>query len=352
MKLVFLVHGMGVHIPKWSQDVQVKLNECAAQYAAFKNGPKLGDLVEFAEINYDSIFEHHVDAMGADTAALTAFAKQAGVTLTKVPAWLKKASPMEKGFFWTHVVDVLLYRYFALVRDNVRLQVMLQIAGKVAGSAQGGQVVNASVIAHSLGTSVVADSLALLGSKPFNGSDAFLAGKDLKFKSVFTIANVSKQLQHDVDPYASVLHPDSATMNPASEAYCARFYNFRHALDPFCALKPFSPAKWGDDFKSVDKLNHLRDFNVHGFEHYLDNPAVHIPIINGILEMPMITTRERLDAITRYARFKGPCIDALRTFSKGLDAGVAPTDVEEVVMQGAKFLALAQAAKAKCEELI
>ena len=349
MRIVFLVHGMGVHPPKWSDAVRGKLDEVARRYAAFASGPRLDELVELHEISYDGVFEHHVEQMSADVDALEQFATRAGVALRKVPDWLRGASPKEQGFFWTHVVDVLLYRYFALVRDQVRLQVMLQIAGKLAATMRGGQIVDATVIAHSLGTSVVSDSLALLGSRPFNDSEAFLAGKGVKLKSVFTLANVSKELENDIDPYTSVLHPDSAALRPPSDAYCGRYFNFRHVLDPFCLRTPFAPAGWGSDLSSVDDLSHLHDFNVHGFEHYLDHPRVHIPIINGIFERPIVSAKERVDAVSNYPELAGECIDELVALKAEVERFAAPADVEDVVIRGAQFFALARAARDKCK---
>lgn len=349
--IVFLVHGMGDQPPDWSTSVRAKLDEVAARYEKFRNGPPFSQRVEVVEIGYDDVFDKLVNQFAGDFANLERFAQQAGRPIGKVAKWFPDANASERGFFWTHVVDVLLYHGFKLVRDEVRVKVMQQFAGKLKASMKGGQIVDAFVIAHSLGTAVTCDTLALLGSQPFNDSDAFLAGS-MKFKGVFTIANVAKEVETDIDPFNSVLHPDSAVVNPPSEAYCTRFGNFRHTLDPFCRLIPFAPPNWGADFNSVEDLKHIHDLNVHGFEHYLDHPKVHIPIINGIFETPIIKSQERDDAIHNYPDVSSECnaeLLAMQNFIQGLSA---PKDTQELVTAGAEFLARAQALREQCKGVV
>ena len=224
----------------------------------------------------------------------------------------------------------------------------------VTDAEAGGEIADTFVVAHSLGTAVAADALALLGTTPFNGSNAFLAGRE-KFKHVFTLANVSRLLEDDVDPYTSVLHPDSAMFTPTPAnpppAYCARFTSFRHVLDPFCWLLPFEPPSWGSDFTNVNDLTHLRAINVHGFEHYLDNPRVHIPIINGIFERPVISATAREQAIANYPTIAGPCIDELRALGRALQDLPRPTDLQDVLICVTKALALGRATQERCAGL-
>jgi hypothetical protein len=349
--IVFIVHGMGRHPRQWSVPIRQRLNELAAQYDAFTGGAPLDERVELVEVSYDGVFAPLAQQFGTDFSKLKKFAQLAGVSLGKLETWLPTAEETEKEFFWNSALDVLLYFGFKLVRDEVRVRVMQQIATRLATAMDGGRIVNAFVIAHSLGTGVTSDSLALLGTREFNGSDAFVAGRGVKFKGIFTLANVSKEVQTDVDSYASVLHPDSATLNPASAAYCARYASFRHVLDPFCWLAPFDPPNWGSDFKNVDDLTHLRGFNVHGFTHYLDHPRVHIPIINGIFERPIITAQERTDAINDYPLLPSDCVPQFRELLGFVDGLSKPRDVEELTITGAKFLAGAKRLREACRAL-
>lgn len=347
-KLLFLVHGMGVHGSDWSSPVRAKLVEAAGRYAAFQKGPPLDQRVEIVPVTYDGVFTGMLQQWQGSSDALAAFAHEHAIPVPTLLTWLNTAPDTEQAFFWSHVVDVLLYRFNSMATRQARLLLMSTIAARLVTAMEGGEAVEASVLAHSLGTSVAHDALALLGSAPQDGSRAFLAG-NFRFANYFAVANVSKVLETAPAVYASVVHPDTAA---PSAAYLTRYYNFRHLLDPFPAVGPFLPPGWGDDYRPVEGLDHIRDFNVHDLEHYLDAPAVHIPIINGILG-PVITQQERRDAVERYAAEPGPpCADRVRAFvaaGRELIALVKDSgEPERLLMAGCRFLAAAREARDEC----
>jgi len=345
-RLVFLVHGMGQHPPGWSAGVQAALARAAARYRHFAAGPPLGERVRFVEIAYDDVFDRYVDQLAADLGALTAFLQQGGVRLATLTGWLGQATPTERAFFWTHAVDVVLYRYAPQLRDPVRVAVMTQIVDAVNAAKAGGELAEVSVVAHSLGCPVASAALHLLATRPFGGSDAYLVGRDLTVRNVFALANVSRALQDDIDPYASPVRPASA---PPAPTYVTRYHTFRHALDPFARLRPFAPPNWGADYHAPDPvLRHLHGFNVHAFEHYLDHPAVHVPILNGVFGAPVVTAKERVDAIASYPPVAGPCLPQLVGLWNALEQLAEPRDVQEMLVRGVQALALGRAAREGC----
>ncbi len=107
---------------------------------------------------------------------------------------------------------------------------------------------------------------------------------------------MSRILETDSPVYQSIVHPLSAG---AQDAYCTRYYNFRHRFDPIPAVRAFDPPNWGPDYRATANLSHFREFNVHGFEHYLDHPAVHIPLIKGLFGA-LITESEQQQALENY----------------------------------------------------
>lgn len=350
MRLLFVVHGMGVHGQNWADTTLQKLKDLAAPYPVPGGGSFEQD-VTLVPISYDSEFTRHLDTWDKSAEALEAFATEKQIQLPMgLVTWLRGASETEKNFFWSHVVDVVLYRFFPLIATPVRLQVMKQITEKLAASMRNGTVVQASVMAHSLGTAVTHDALALLGSTAFDGSQAFMVGR-FRFENIFMVANVGRILETTPRCYDSCVHPISR--NPAA-AYCARYYNFRHALDPFPAVRPFEPANWGSDFMTpAQRPNHLHDFNVHGFEHYLEHPAVHIPIINGMFGRIVSKDDERA-AIERFPRVPPdhPCqaklVEAEARFRAMVDALGASDDPVDVVKTGVRFFAAAKEARDAC----
>ncbi len=346
--ILFVVHGMGVHGGDWQAPVVAKLNEVASRYEHFA-ARAFDEQVQVVPVTYDPEFAKHLAQWSGSAEALDTFAKDNAVSIPAVIAWLRGASETEKNFFWSHVVDVLLYRYFQLVTVPVRLQVMTQIVTTVTAAMKDGGVPDVSVMGHSLGTSVTHDALAYLGTTAFNGSEAFMAG-NFRFSNVFMVANVGRILETTQKCYASCVHPLST--NPQT-AYCSRYFNFRHQLDPFPAVRAFKPVGWGADFHAREDLNHLHDFNVHGFEHYLDHPAVHIPVINALLG-PVIGAAEAQNALAAYPRTppNHPCLDKLSAAEQRFRQLVAlietSDDPVQLIIAGAQFLATAKEAKDAC----
>lgn len=349
MRILFLVHGMGAHGSGWSDVTRAKLNEVTARYSVLDGRP-FDQMVTIVPISYDSEFTKHLAAWSGSADGLEKFAKDNAVTLPALFTWLKGASATEKNFFWSHAVDVVLYRFFQLVSVPVRLQVMTQIVNTLRSSMRDGTVVSASVMSHSLGTSVTHDALAYLGTTAFDGSEAFMVGR-FQFENIFMVANVGRALETTQLCYDSCVHPQSVKPETAC---CTRYYNFRHRFDPFPVVRCFKPQGWGEDFITpAEELDHLHEFNVHGFEHYLDHPAVHIPIINGTFGR-IVSKEAEAKAIQDYPRVPPghPCPDKLlgtaTRFNQIVDLIHTSDDPIQLVIAGAQFLAAAQEAKNAC----
>lgn len=349
MRVLFLVHGMGVHGGNWEDVTRSKLNDVAGRYPFFKTTP-LAQLVKIVAISYDEAFTAQLQEWDDSVDALEEFAATGSIQIPRILTFLRNASETEKNFFWSHVVDVVLYRFFPLIAVPVRLRVMSQMATALRDASVDGTIVNASVLAHSLGTAVAHDALSILGTTAFDGSEAFLA-RNFRFDNVFMVANVGRILETVNRCYDSCVHP--VTVN-AETAYCTRYYNFRHKLDPFPVLKAFAPDGWGSNFITPSGvIDHLHDFNVHGFEHYLDHPAVHIPILNGLFGR-VIGTADEQKAVADYPRFPPdhPCVAALTTARERYQTFVSAMqdsdDPFELVRAGVRFLAAVKEAGDAC----
>jgi hypothetical protein len=92
---------------------------------------------------------------------------------------------------------------------------------------------------------------------------------------------------------------------------------------------------------------------VHAWEHYLDNPEVHIPILNALLGFRVITDDVARSAIANYKVSPFPLCKAGLTFwtsetqkfNAMLDANPS---VPKLIELGARFLATAARAKGMC----
>jgi len=218
---------------------------------------------------------------------------------------------------------------------------------------QNGKPVDASVLAHSLGTSVTHDSLSLLASQPIKTkkgkSKAFMVG-NFAFQNVFMLANVSRILETSEKVYSSAVHP--LTVRP-KDAYTASYGDFRNDFDPIPAFKAFSPEGWGDGFLHVGGHKRILQFNTHAFDHYLEDPRVHVPIYRQLVGHKAVSAAEYKTAIAAYDALPEPaCVAELKEFkrlSEQLGAEYAGAeDPEDIVIAIVKALAAAKDAKEAC----
>jgi hypothetical protein len=359
-RLLIVVHGMGSNPPKWSEALVQKLDAIASQYSAFKKGAAFSQRLTIAEVRYDGIFERYLEEWQASAKNFAEFQKKQKLPLPGLMKWLTGSSlpKEEESFFWSTLLDALLYRGFPVVRDEVRAVAMSQIVGHCTANMRAGDL-SVSILAHSLGTAVVHDTLQLLASGPQLGNDSFTAKRGWHFENLFMLANVARlgppallDLKDTAKDY--LVRPRSAgTPGDLSTFYCNALYSFRHELDPFVRWSPFEPTKWGEDFINPSPLPAIHAANVHGFTHYLNNPAVHIPIINKSLGSSVISKKEALDAIATYPPLgTGACgaqLTKLRQMVKKLDHD--GSDLEQIAIRGSRFLATAQQLAVECKDL-
>ena len=352
--ILFLLHGMGRHEQGWAAGTIAQLNALPAKYgyAAFESDGSFDDRVQCVPIDYDDVFARILKEWGSSTAAIREKAAQFGVDLSTVLGWLDKADELENNFFWTHVVDVLLYRFFAIVTAEVRVRVRDAIAQTLNAAKGDGQLVSSAVLAHSLGTAVAHDALALLGTQPIptpNGpSNAWMTGNHA-FDGVYMCANVSRVLETSPKVYQSVVRP------PASGAasYVDTYYNFRHALDPFAAVRPFEPIGWGKRYVATESGDKVLQFNVHDITSYLADPRVHATLYRGLFGPGAVKPAELKSAAAAYdATPEPPCVGEVVRFKttaqKIISLAKTGADAPALVIGGTQFLAAAQEAKNAC----
>jgi len=350
-RLLFVVHGMGVHSDlTWFPEVRDKLVALAAQYAA-AGQPALSTQVEIVDVTYDSVFAKLLDRWNGAADAIGDTVAKEGISMPDLVGWLKGVNATEKKFFWSHVVDVMLYRYFPLVTKHVRVMVAQRILSKIREMKKQGGSLEVSFLCHSLGTSVLHDTLALLATDPSLKARAALAGTSFPFNAIFTVANVGRVLEREGNGfpvYASVVHPDTVR---GEEAWCRNYHNFRHVLDPFTWVRRFAPVGWGAGYQEA-AVEHFKEFNVHGFTHYLDHPAVHVPVLNRLV--PGLVSREQFrTAVETYdPSVPDGCKERLAGFVLELrrmyDLIKTQQDPADLIRAGTQFYARAKEAYDAC----
>jgi hypothetical protein len=364
MKLLIFVHGMGVNDAQWSQGVVDKLDELSTKYARFQAAPfsRQPDL-EIREITYDQCFRKLVDQWQGAAESLNSWASQQNLALPKVVQWLKTPLPADdekaKSFFWSTAIDPLLYRGATLVRDEVRSTVAAELVEHISDAADkaiGG--VDVTIVAHSLGTAVMHDVLHLLGNGkvPAGVASIEVVRPDrFQFSNLFMIADVSclgPRFVRDIDALDSIVRPTSP--DGMTQGYCQKFFEVWHRFDPFVFCGQFRPTEWDSQvYRQIGPLNHFRSANVHGYLHYLDNPAVHTALFNAVLGFQAVPFGEAQAAIANYGDVLSPACsqqiqrvkDAIKSFEGAND------DLELLAIRAAEFYAIARKAADECAGL-
>jgi len=305
--VIFFVHGVGRHADGWSRiegGPVHALIEASKQYDCF-NGLELDDLVDLVEIRYDDIFDQHLNQW-ANLASSLKTSPATSATFNKVNGLLADLNS-DTNLFAQYGGDVLLYTGFDLIARRVRLRVNSIISNTIttalnAAKNQAGPDPAFSIVGHSLGTTIVHDSMHQLATSNWlpkdepGISDVSMTEQEKEhinklmrdpannpyapnnfiWDSVFMISNTSRLLSRtDKDPYNSVVQPGQAVRY---------FVNVEHKLDPVCKFKAFHvPSHWNRRRTLNIEMDHVHDINVHGYAHYLKRPAVHRPLFRNMI---------------------------------------------------------------------
>lgn len=298
--IVFLVHGMGQHFAAHEPDHDAWDSEpVRALDAAWQSFPALAslpreELIEYVPITYDQIFREYLQEVGDAAERVRRY--MPAQELQDVFEALEGAGKEETDFFWSHIADVLDYRYGADRFRYVHAHICRTIVEKVQSvwSRPGHENATFSVIAHSLGTAAVHGALNRLGGGNIGESAQFRVGGAFQLRSYISIANVSRVLWYgEQDMYRStILRPFTPELG---RGYCDQFINVRHIADPIVAPQPFNPADWGNTYRDI-AVRHVRAINVHDLGHYLAHPLVSGSIFRAVLGGDAFLTRNELNA--------------------------------------------------------
>jgi hypothetical protein len=295
--VVLVIHGMGTFqagvptgaLGDFGKSFITSINTALNRHKGHET-EKIEDSIDIVEFNYSQFFDDARKKM-ADNA--TSVSKQLAAIggLGNIEHLVGELSALDaqlkgEAMFYTHWLDVIFYT--TLLGASVRASLAKKIAELVAkydGS-------NVHIIAHSLGTAVLHDTLHLLYRAE---TDPTLHIEDLKLgnnklNSIWMIANVARVLHKFTgltDPYKSVV-------KPGDNGCCSSLANVHHEFDPFTLLAPFAPLNNGswrgvaerdyNDFFQDIKTKIIVDKNTHSFTQYIEDPAVSIPMLYDLLD--------------------------------------------------------------------
>lgn len=288
-RTLIVVHGMGSHTKaSVKKTVTESFRKSLKLYPSHKTDT-LGSLFDIEIFNYNKIFEKYRKVVVNESGALSEILSSIDQDSTVFGKSVQQVNELglrfasDEDFFNSHILDVILYRY-TFLGELVRLELAASIMPVIAKK----NAANVEILGHSLGTSVVHDTLVrMYGSAKFEdkGVDRTLDSTENRLAGVHMVANVSRALW-------SIERIGSSIVKPGVGGCVASYREYRHELDPIPMVRAFNPTSNGEWISPKDyRLNyHLERFNtvtranVHSLDHYLDYPGVHIPIFASLFD--------------------------------------------------------------------
>jgi hypothetical protein len=326
--VLFFVHGMGAYVDAageadhtWSVDAAAALKEQYDKYRFVRHVP-FDERFQVVHINYDTEIFKLVKRWETESNSILGAGVVSAKPAQKLVKWLGDGAVLDDNFAWTHAACVILYRFFPLMRQRLKIHVATQMQ-KALSPNEEGAVSTWSIIAHSLGTKVVHDVLhAMDSTTPNEAGISILDTMVPSAQVVAMIANVSKVLEDDdVNVYDGLVVPQSMVRN---QSCCFSYFNCNNKLDPFTRPKRFRPpanhpawtlAKTNGTYLDIETRN-VHELDVHSLRNYLVHPAVHIPLLEHLVGFGSITDEEKLEA----KQFKNVPKNTLETARKEIEA--------------------------------
>lgn len=279
--VVFVVHGMGKQAPGWSGAVTTFLK---GRYKAVNNHDLQETVTRFVEINYDDIFTGWLGRWAKETPAMA--------QVPEIQNALGFLNQMDKDEpLYTHIADVVLFALFPQIATEVITRVRTQMMAIWAAD----RTAKFSILAHSLGTSVIHRTVATLNDPAYGGT---FPPDQIQFSNLVMVANVSKvlTLRDHNDVYKTLV-------TPGPDGYCSNYWSIHHAWDVITMPWAFGhPAPWAvppGTFLDTEVRHFDGDPNVHDFLHYLKNPRIHLQLLSRVSDL-RLTEDEFNAAVDSY----------------------------------------------------
>ena len=290
--LVIVVHGMGKHAKgDFKKQFIASANKAMKRYKGFKT-KKIEALTDIEEIHYDGFFDEMRTKMAnnADPVAtrLKAIGSISGLNWGSELVLKLASVESEFGkddFLYTHLLDVVFYA--SLLGGKVRIDVARQLVALLKKYPTR----DVHIVAHSLGTAVIHDTLALLYRPDFDIADEVpdLSVTNDRLMSIWMVSNVSAL----VNAVTGLIDPYRSTVKPTPDGCTNFMIDVRHELDPFTWIRRFDPKDNGDWIPSEYyqtaflpvTTSVVRKVNTHDFSEYIENPHVALPLLRQLVSL-------------------------------------------------------------------
>lgn len=265
---ILLVHGMGTHpLDNMSREFKSGLVIAAKGFGVedFDIDAKM----TIVEYNYSEELDAIRKKLADDANEVLKEFPEGHPSIALVKKLLGfQADFNEDEMLYTHWLDVALY---CLFYGN---KIQVELAKKMNNLLKDIGVGRLHIVAHSLGTAVVHDTIDKFYKTPAAGESAgdypYLRSGMHNLKTLWTVANVSNLLRVLNDYTEEGESKVKSGPTGCTDAH----YNVYHKLDPFCWLYPFN-----EDTVQMESGRHfetdiVRKKNTHSFQEYVMAPEV------------------------------------------------------------------------------
>ena len=357
--LLLLLHGIGTHSSTWADHMIGRLGEIAATFPDIAAGGPLASQVVLKPLRYDSVFDDQLTRWRNTGKALKGFTRDTAIKVPRLVSFLDSnlVPPDEESFVWNAVMDAVTYRGVTVTRDQIRTHVMKEIVSAVNAHLDQEPGAEISILGHSLGTIVTHDVMHLLGTGGQPGVEAFSA-EFTRFANVFLVANASRLGPRkfiDIKSLDSRTRPVGAPKpTDGGDPYCGAFYNINNHWDPIGSWARFAPQGWGDRFHDIE-VRHIHQVNVHGIDHYIEHPSVHIALFRALLGTFTIPERLKDQRVMDFPDLKpNTCGTTVGTLMNELDrirTSANGGDLDDVALGMVSLYRAVRHARNDCQEM-
>lgn len=269
---LFMVHGIGVHRDAaWADEARRMLS--AAWQRSVALNTTLEDHIDVVPIAYDHVFEDYLDDFSDVASAVFSDAldinKHQRESLANT---LEQAAVTERPALFSYILDVLLYK-MDIVKEQVNVSVARQLYEKIS---QLGTQDNFGIVAHSLGTRVINDTLQNIRTGRADQANFYQQGYRLKFLMQISDVTDLFGLPFQQDKY------------PPKDVYSYDTYDYLRTVtnrfDPIARIIPTRLEHWpagrleeaymGRPAYRDILVDHVHELNVHGLTHYMLHPEI------------------------------------------------------------------------------
>lgn len=285
--MVLVIHGMGTHKPGETKKIIAEgLNQAANNFGLADFD--INDKVEFFQFNYSDFLDEIrlKDAEKAgDIIKHISLLQGRGLGEKTAGKLIELFADFdEEQMFYTHWMDVIYYGMM-FWGEKIRVDLAKNINDRMIERGLGNRDLH--IIAHSLGTAVLHDTLAKLFRKDTDITSAVpqLDTDRFQIDSLWMVANVSRLLNilNDIaDPNHSIVNSDGGGCTDL-------LFNVRNEFDPFTWIKKYQrPIENGGRHINVKTV---REVNTHDLKEYMAAPEVADAFFSNVLGVSVSNTQ-------------------------------------------------------------